>query len=162
MLNYARTKTRSVCAARWTNSSRRSTLPIWHPLDRADRVHQIFSDESSPYGPISFLPILWKAAGGSSALSEGYAQHDAHEIFLACLSQIHSDSKGSTNVSCNCVIHSTFSGRLSSEVKCGKASCGHLSTKVDPMFDISLELRGKGGKDDGSENTLTACLRKCG
>lgn len=87
----------------------------------------------------------------------GYAQQDAHEFFIAALNQIHSTSRGSTNVSCNCIIHTTFAGQLQSDVKCER--CGNVTNTVDPMLDISLELKGK-TSETSAENTLAACLRR--
>ncbi|TEB19403.1 cysteine proteinase [Coprinellus micaceus] len=111
---------------------------------------EVYSDDPAPYGPTSFLHTLWKVA--SSELS-GYAQQDAHEFFIATLNQIHSTCRGSTNVSCNCVIHSTFAGQLQSDVKCER--CGNTTSTIDPTLDISLELKG-----NLPENTLAACLRR--
>ncbi|KAK2460172.1 hypothetical protein APHAL10511_007851 [Amanita phalloides] len=113
---------------------------------------EIFSDDSTPYGPHTFLATTWKA----SAELAGYAQQDAHEFFIAALSQIHATSRGSTEVSCNCIIHSTFAGQLQSDVKCER--CENVTTTSDPILDISLELKGKGG--EMSENSLAACLRR--
>ncbi|KAF5326836.1 hypothetical protein D9619_004989 [Psilocybe cf. subviscida] len=115
---------------------------------------EIYSDDSVPYGPITFLATTWKA---SSELS-GYSQQDAHEFFISALNQIHLTSRGFTNVSCNCIIHSTFAGQLQSDVKCER--CGNVTSTVDPMLDISLELKGKGGEVASAENTLAACLRR--
>ncbi|KAJ3516520.1 hypothetical protein NLJ89_g1070 [Agrocybe chaxingu] len=115
---------------------------------------EVYSDDTIPYGPITFLATTWKA---SSELS-GYAQQDAHEFFICALNQIHLTSRGFTNVSCNCIIHSTFAGQLQSDVKCER--CGNITTTVDPMLDISLELKGKGGEVASAENTLGACLRR--
>ncbi|KAJ2926938.1 hypothetical protein H1R20_g10145, partial [Candolleomyces eurysporus] len=114
---------------------------------------EIYSEDNSPYGPTGFLYTLWKA---SSELS-GYAQQDAHESFITVLNQIHSTSRGSTNVSCNCIIHNTFAGQLQSDVKCEK--CGNTNSTVDPTLDISLELKGKAGETVG-DNTLEGCLRR--
>lgn len=111
---------------------------------------EIYSGEPGPYGPVSFLATTWRA---SSELA-GYAQQDAHEFFIAALNQIHATSRGSTNVSCNCIIHSTFLGQLQSEVKCEK--CGNVTSTMDPILDISLEVEG----DKDSEATLGSCLRK--
>ncbi|KJA25025.1 hypothetical protein HYPSUDRAFT_37935 [Hypholoma sublateritium FD-334 SS-4] len=115
---------------------------------------EIYSEDPKPYGPITFLVATWKA---SPELS-GHAQQDAHEFFISALNQIHLTSRGSTNVSCNCIIHSTFAGQLQSDVKCER--CGNVTSTVDPMLDISLELRGKGGEAVPVENTLGACLRR--
>ncbi|RDB25874.1 Ubiquitin carboxyl-terminal hydrolase 22 [Hypsizygus marmoreus] len=115
---------------------------------------EIYSEDPNPYGPITFLATTWRA----SAELSGYAQQDAHEFFISALNQIHGTSRGSTNVSCNCIIHSTFAGQLQSDVKCER--CGNVTSTVDPMLDISLELRGKGGEVTSGENTLAACLRR--
>ncbi|KAF8628559.1 hypothetical protein AX15_003826 [Amanita polypyramis BW_CC] len=116
---------------------------------------EVYSEDSAPYGPRTFLATAWR----TSTELAGYAQQDAHEFFIAVLNQIHSTSRGSTEVSCNCVIHSTFAGQLQSNVKCER--CGNVTTTVDPMLDISLELKGKAGGDTASaENSLAACLRR--
>jgi ubiquitin carboxyl-terminal hydrolase 22/27/51 len=107
-----------------------------------------------PYGPVTFLATTWKA----SAELSGYAQQDAHEFFISTLNLIHSTSRGSTNVSCNCIIHSTFAGSLQSDVKCER--CHNVTSTIDPILDISLELKGKGGDIATAENTLGACLRR--
>ena len=88
----------------------------------------------------------------------GYSQQDAHEFFITALNQIHGTCRGSTNISCNCIIHQTFAGQLQSDVTCER--CGNTTSTVDPMLDISLELRGKGGEVSGGENTLAGCLRR--
>ncbi|KAF6756816.1 hypothetical protein DFP72DRAFT_963469, partial [Ephemerocybe angulata] len=113
--------------------------------------------DAAPFGPTSFLYTLWKVA--SSELSSGYAQQDAHEFFICTLNQIHTTCRGSTNVSCNCIIHNTFAGQLQSDVKCER--CGNTTSTIDPMLDISLELKGRQGQAEASgENTLQACLRR--
>lgn len=112
----------------------------------------VYSSSTTPYGPTSLLESTWKA---SSELA-GYAQQDAHECFISFLNQIHTNSRGSTNVSCNCIIHSTFSGLLQSDVKCGR--CGNVTSTPDPCLDISIELKGKG--IEAGQDTLAACLRR--
>jgi ubiquitin carboxyl-terminal hydrolase 22/27/51 len=109
---------------------------------------EIYSSDATPYGPVTFLATTWRA----SAELSGYAQQDAHEFFISALNQIHTTSRGSTEVSCNCIIHSTFAGQLQSDVKCER--CGKVTDTLDPMLDISLELKGVTG-----ENTLAGCLR---
>lgn len=119
---------------------------------------EIYSGCSSPYGPTTLLSTLWRTVPQDLT---GYAQQDAHECFIATLNQIHSTSRGSTNVSCNCIIHSTFAGSLQSDVRCDK--CGNVNNTIDPMLDISLELKGKNGTGTDlptGELTLPACLRR--
>ncbi|KAG6861620.1 hypothetical protein C0995_014059 [Termitomyces sp. Mi166 len=115
---------------------------------------EIYSEDSAPYGPVSFLATSWHASPDLA----GYAQQDAHEFFINTLNAIHLTSRGSTNVHCNCVIHSTFAGQLQSDVKCQR--CGNVTSTVDPMLDVSLDFRGKGGEGNSGENTLAACLRR--
>ena len=91
----------------------------------------------------------------SSELS-GSAQQDAHEFFITALNQIHATSRGSTALHCICIIHSTFAGLLQSDVKCER--CGKVADKTDPMLDISLELKGETGNEQGL--TLASCLRR--
>ncbi|TDL25569.1 cysteine proteinase [Rickenella mellea] len=112
---------------------------------------EIFSGDSAPYGPVTLLATTWRA----SELA-GYAQQDAHEFFIFVLNQIHASSRGSTEVSCNCIIHNVFAGQLQSDVRCDK--CGNVASTVDPLLDVSLELKGKGG--ELAENTLAGCLRR--
>ncbi|KAF9072688.1 hypothetical protein BDP27DRAFT_1319811 [Rhodocollybia butyracea] len=117
---------------------------------------EIYSDEPTPYGPVSFLATTWR----KSQELAGYAQHDAHEFFITSLNHIHSNCKGSTNISCNCIVHSTFAGQLQSDVKCER--CGNVTSTVDPILDVSLELKEKVLRDDKGNPVLSlgACLRK--
>ncbi|KAL4074742.1 hypothetical protein V8B97DRAFT_1868021 [Scleroderma yunnanense] len=112
---------------------------------------EIYSTSALPFGPTSFLATTWKV----SAEVSGYAQQDAHEFFITALNQIHGTCRGSTNISCNCIVHQTFAGLLQSEVTCER--CKNVTRTVDPMLDISLELR-----DPGTEKqiTLAGCLRR--
>ncbi|KAG6372247.1 hypothetical protein JVT61DRAFT_8049 [Boletus reticuloceps] len=115
---------------------------------------KVYSSIQTPFGPTSFLATTWKV----SAEMSGYSQQDAHEFFITALNQIHMTCRGSTNISCNCVIHQTFAGQLQSDVTCER--CGNTTSTVDPMLDVSLELRSKGGEGSGGENTLAGCLRR--
>ncbi|KAK7466220.1 hypothetical protein VKT23_004942 [Stygiomarasmius scandens] len=114
----------------------------------------IYSNDTSPYGPITFLSTTWR----KSTELAGYAQQDAHEFFITTLNQMHSNCKGSTGVSCNCIIHSTFSGAYQSDVSCTR--CGNITSTVDPMYDVSLELKEVKGEFPINENTLLACLKR--
>ncbi|KAI0091235.1 cysteine proteinase [Irpex rosettiformis] len=128
---------------------------------------EIYSGDSKPFGPTSFLSTTWRASSSSgpasSELCAGYAQQDAHEFFISALNQIHATAKGSTKASCICIVHTTFDGSLHSEVRCER--CGNVNATSDPMMDISLEIEGKhmgghGGRGDGEEATLLSCLRR--
>ncbi|KAG6817229.1 hypothetical protein H0H87_011286 [Tephrocybe sp. NHM501043] len=111
---------------------------------------EVYSEDTTPYGPVSFLATTWRASPDIS----GYAQQDAHEFFITALNEIHTCSRGSTNVHCNCITHATFAGQLQSDVKCER--CGNVTSTVDPMLDVSLDFRGTSGEN----NTLASCLRR--
>jgi ubiquitin carboxyl-terminal hydrolase 22/27/51 len=83
-----------------------------------------------------------------------YEQQDAHEFFIAALNAIHknciendteciSQNKLQTKFinynNCHCIIDKIFTGGLQSDVIC--SYCNYVSTKVDPFWDISLEIR---------------------
>ncbi|CAG7849164.1 Probable ubiquitin carboxyl-terminal hydrolase 8; AltName: Full=Deubiquitinating enzyme 8; AltName: Full=Ubiquitin thioesterase 8; AltName: Full=Ubiquitin-specific-processing protease 8 [Serendipita indica DSM 11827] len=103
-------------------------------------------------GPLSLLRTTWQNSNDMA----GYAQHDAHEFFITVLNQLHSGSADATHgSSCTCVVHQIFAGQLQSDVKCGK--CGHINPTIDPMLDISLELKGV---PNGKMPTLASCLRR--
>jgi ubiquitin carboxyl-terminal hydrolase 22/27/51 len=130
----------------FTEVSTRALIAPSFPHTHSAR--KVYQPTNTPYGPITFLSNTWRK---SSELS-GYAQQDAHEFFISTIHNIHASSRGSTNVSCNCIVHSTFAGSLQSDVKCER--CKNVTTTVDLMMDISLELKG------GGENTLIGCLRR--
>lgn len=131
---------------------------------------EIYSSKGSsaaPYGPAGLLNATWKTATMcSSSLSAktsddplslvGYAQQDAHEFFISILNGIHSSSKGSTNISCNCIVHRSFAGMLLSEVTCAASGCLTGTKTVDPFLDISVSVGASGGNGD----TLAGCLKR--
>ena len=70
------------------------------------------------------------------------------------MDSLHASSPGARNsYGCPCVIHSTFAGRLQSEVKCG--SCDNVTTAYDDMLDLSLDIASTAV--DG-KTSLNACL----
>ncbi|RKP27197.1 hypothetical protein SYNPS1DRAFT_13043, partial [Syncephalis pseudoplumigaleata] len=101
-------------------------------LDRL--FSEFFSGRKEPYNPGNFLQVIWR----SSAELAGYAQQDAHEFFISTLNQLHASLEGSTMDACRCVVHTTFAGELQSDVTC--LACDNVTTVVDPMMDISLDL----------------------
>ena len=111
------------------------------------------SSNSGALGPVSILRTTWE----NSMDMAGYAQQDAHEFFISVLNQVHASTPGSTNgLSCSCIVHQAFSGQLQSDVKCGK--CGFVNPTIDPMMDISLELKSIQGAP--GVTSLASCLRR--
>ena len=123
---------------------------MFSPFKHTLTSYKVYSGETSPFGPTSLLYTMWR----SSPTIDGYAQHDAHEFFIAALDQLHETSIGSTSISCNCIVHGAFEGHLQSVHVCD--GCESSTSKIDPMRDISLQLKA------GEEDTLAGCLRRSG
>ncbi|CAH1154568.1 unnamed protein product [Phaedon cochleariae] len=78
----------------------------------------------------------------------GHKQQDAHEFFIATLNILHKhclDTMPKHNsvikteeMKCPCIIDKIFTGRLQSDLVCQK--CNGVSTKIDPIWDFSLDL----------------------
>ncbi|KAI9183362.1 hypothetical protein H9P43_004279 [Blastocladiella emersonii ATCC 22665] len=108
-------------------------------------VSHVFSGDTVPHVPHTFLRALWTARREIAASG----QHDSHECFISVMNALHTALAGedkpgrggaSANRACPCPIHSTFGGTLHSRLTC--PSCGHVAAAEDPFLDISLDLKG--------------------
>ncbi|KTW29184.1 hypothetical protein T552_01141 [Pneumocystis carinii B80] len=122
-------------------------------------IAEFFSkkDFSIPFGPCAFLEVMWKL----SKELKGYAEQDAHEFFVCLMSSIHNHSGSKIDWTCDCVAHRTFSGILQSDVTC--SACGNVTSTMDPIMDVSLELKIKRAaeiKSSSSEHLLRS-LQEC-
>jgi ubiquitin carboxyl-terminal hydrolase 22/27/51 len=109
----------------------------------------------------------------------GYSQQDAHEYMQFMLNSLHTTNVPTTDSStdspdrnCDCIIHSTFCGKLASTVTCDE--CKNKTITIEPFMDLSLDLRiavqkkrklngaikEKESKDDEGEMKLEECLRR--
>lgn len=111
---------------------------------------EFYSGKRSIHIPFHLLYQVWTAMKHLA----GYEQQDAHEFFIAALNSLHKnciendeecislnklDTLKSTNYNnCHCIIDKIFTGGLQSDVIC--SNCDYVSTKVDPFWDISLDL----------------------
>lgn len=111
---------------------------------------EFYSGKRSPHVPFNFLHQVWTQVKHLA----GYEQQDAHEFFIAALNAIHKNciendkecisqnklqNKFVNYNNCHCIIDKIFTGGLQSDVIC--SYCNYISTKVDPFWDISLEIR---------------------
>ncbi|OCK84919.1 ubiquitin carboxyl-terminal hydrolase-like protein 22 [Lepidopterella palustris CBS 459.81] len=119
-------------------------------------------EKTEGFGAVSMLLGSWMAA---QALA-GYQQQDAHEYMQFILNALHAENGGSTSDSnssdCNCVIHKTFYGKLQSTVTCDK--CRNVTTALDPVMDLSLDLRSQAKKrklDAETSKDAAIDLRDC-
>ena len=134
--------------------------------------YQIYSSESPSIAPASFIYTLWRHATASTSQANsqsssqssdtgiaGYAQHDAHEVFITILNAIHSTSSGDAAPSkCRCIVHRVFGAELRGDVQCG--NCNSIRSVVDPLLDLNLELESKPPEGDQGIDTLHECLRR--
>jgi len=101
---------------------------------------QMYCGIRSPFNPQGLLASIWRSAETLA----GYAQQDAHEFFIAAINGMHAATTGNTSTSTpdgqqSSMVHRVFGGKLQSDVIC--CECDHISTRVDPIYDISLDVR---------------------
>ena len=111
---------------------------------------QFYSGQSSPHDPFKLLFLIWTHARNLA----GYEQQDAHEFFISILDVLHRQAGGQTplvvsQTQCHCFVDRIFGGKLQSDVSC--ELCDGVSTTIDPVRDISLDLAPH----------LTSPQRKC-
>lgn len=107
---------------------------------------EFYSGKSTPHIPLKLLHLVWTHATNLA----GYEQQDAHEFLMATLNILHCHCKGQSSSeysivnnphNCDCIIDQIFTGCLQSDVIC--QACNNVSTKLDPFWDISLDLGPK-------------------
>lgn len=108
---------------------------------------EFYSGKSTPHIPSKLLYLVWTHARHLA----GYEQQDAHEFLISTLDILHRHCKGpdiSTEEAivnnphnCDCIIDQIFTGGLQSDVIC--QACNNVSTTIDPIWDISLDLGPK-------------------
>jgi len=101
-------------------------------------------DPSSAYGPTDFISTIWKI----DTTFAGTDQQDSHEFLMFMLNCMHNHhtqeitlANGVDEKNCKCLAHQVFGGESQSEIKC--IGCGNVNRKVELMFDIGLQIRGK-------------------
>ncbi|BFZ17573.1 hypothetical protein BsWGS_20612 [Bradybaena similaris] len=108
--------------------------------EMARLYQEFYSGSRTPYIPYKLLHLVWTNARHLA----GYEQQDAHEFLIAALDVLHRHCKEMNGVSdsnphqCNCIIDRIFTGGLQSDVTCKR--CNNVSTTIDPIWDISLDL----------------------
>ncbi|RUS72708.1 hypothetical protein EGW08_019529 [Elysia chlorotica] len=108
--------------------------------EMARLYQEFYSGSRTPYIPYRLLHLVWTNARHLA----GYEQQDAHEFLIAALDVLHRHCKEMNGISdsnphhCNCIIDRIFTGGLQSDVTCKR--CNNVSTTIDPIWDISLDL----------------------
>ncbi|KAF1956523.1 ubiquitin carboxyl-terminal hydrolase 2 [Byssothecium circinans] len=116
-------------------------------------------EKTEGFGAVNMLMSSWLAG---EALA-GYQQQDAHEYMQFMLNTLHLQNDGSPDSEdCDCIIHQTFSGKLSSTVTCD--NCRNTTTALDPYMDLSLDVRNLPKKrklESGAGADAQLDLRDC-
>lgn len=93
----------------------------------------------------------------------GYQQQDAHEYMQFMLNTLHLQNGGSTDSDeCDCIVHQTFYGKLSSTVTCD--SCKNTTTALESYMDLSLDIRNlpkKKKAESGNTDDIQIGLQSC-
>lgn len=113
------------------------------------------STEHGGFGMTNLLATAWYKKKSLA----GFQEQDAHEFWQFLLNEFHSDYERITGGAhsaddCKCVTHTTFHGELQSSIRC--TSCDSITTTIDPMIDVSLEI--KQSKNSQEKITLYDCL----
>ncbi|CAC5394424.1 USP22_27_51 [Mytilus coruscus] len=131
---------------------------------------EFYSGARAPHIPFRLLHLVWTNARHLA----GYEQQDAHEFLIAALDVLHRHCKGysanlllshcrpsiqgtngtnnpGTPLHCNCIIDQIFTGGLQSDVTCQQ--CKNVSTTIDPIWDISLDLGPGPPQSNGTTNS---------
>jgi len=123
---------------------------------------EFYSGKRTPHIPFKLLHLVWTQVKHLA----GYEQQDAHEFFIAALNAIHKNCiendeefmgnkpNGTDFNNCNCIIDRIFTGGLQSDIIC--SNCNNVSTKVDPFWDISLDL-GALPHSSSTTNQISNC-----
>ncbi|EFC40132.1 ubiquitin specific protease-like protein [Naegleria gruberi] len=112
---------------------------------------EVIEETVFPFVPDQFLYLIWNAAGNLA----GYQQQDAHEFYITLLSFL-MPVKLPNNQSNT--IQELFTGQVQSDIIC--KHCGHVSSTMEPILDVSLALKGKSGKEWIDLESLEECLEK--
>ncbi|KAK7207135.1 hypothetical protein BZA70DRAFT_270573 [Myxozyma melibiosi] len=120
---------------------------------------EFFSSPSTTgFGPANLLTTAWKTQKSLA----GYSEQDAHEFLQFVVDQLHrtSDRQALSQQSdyCGCIVHRTFCGQLQSDIIC--PNCNNVTVTVDPLMDLSLELRDRKSANASRILSLQECLEK--
>ncbi|CDO93658.1 unnamed protein product [Kluyveromyces dobzhanskii CBS 2104] len=84
-----------------------------------------------------------------NCMMSAWNQEDSHEYFMSLMSRLQEDSVPKGHKMTESTIYDVFGGLLQQSVKC--SNCGEISTTEQPIYDLSLHLKGK--KNTDQENS---------
>ncbi|KAI9787723.1 MAG: hypothetical protein M1839_000254 [Geoglossum umbratile] len=121
------------------------------------------SDKTDGFGAVDMLAKSWLTQQGLFREQIGNEMQDAHEYLHLVLGQLHASNGGEPDLSeqalCECIIHKSFYGKLQSDVTCQK--CYNVTTAVDPVMELNLELQGRGGAVEAEVHGTIQDLHGC-
>lgn len=140
-----------------------------------DKIFQDFytSNNHEGFGMTNLLMTAWYKKKSLA----GFQEQDAHEFWQFLLNEFHLDyeriqknltgqdyNNNNNNFNhkkhkqdiCQCITHTIFSGELQSSIKC--LNCDSLTTTIDPLIDLSLEINRIKSKSNNEPISLYDCL----
>ncbi|QEU60667.1 Ubp10 [Kluyveromyces lactis] len=76
-----------------------------------------------------------------NCMMSAWNQEDSHEYFMSLMSRLQEDSVPKGHKMTESIIYDVFGGLLQQSVKC--SNCGEISTTEQPIYDLSLHLKGR-------------------
>lgn len=92
-----------------------------------------------------------------NCMMSAWNQEDSHEYFMSLMSRLQEDSVPKGHKMTESIIYDVFGGLLQQSVKC--SNCGEISTTEQPIYDLSLHLKGRKTTDQdqnsvGQDNSI--------
>ncbi|CEP64642.1 ubiquitin-specific protease UBP10 LALA0_S12e03576g [Lachancea lanzarotensis] len=106
----------------------------------AETTKKMWSSESSNAQYINPKKLIGRLDDINCMMSE-WQQEDSHEYFMSLMSRLQEDGVPRGHKLTESIIHDIFGGLLRQEVTC--KSCGQVSKTEQPIYDLSLHLKGK-------------------
>ncbi|SCU96556.1 LAME_0F16644g1_1 [Lachancea meyersii CBS 8951] len=106
----------------------------------AETTKKMLSQESSKSQFINPKKLIGRLDDINCMMSE-WQQEDSHEYFMSLMSRLQEDGVPRGHKLTESIMYDIFGGLLRQEVTC--KSCGQVSKTEQPIYDLSLHLKGK-------------------
>ncbi|SCU93107.1 LAFA_0F14730g1_1 [Lachancea sp. 'fantastica'] len=106
----------------------------------AETTKKMWSSESSNTQYINPKKLIGRLDDINCMMSE-WQQEDSHEYFMSLMSRLQEDGVPRGHKLTESIMYDIFGGLLRQEVTC--KSCGQVSKTEQPIYDLSLHLKGK-------------------
>lgn len=114
-----------------------TSLKMWSPE----------STKNSYINPDKLINVLDEI----NCMMSAWNQEDSHEYFMSLMSRLQEDSVPKGRKMTESILYDIFGGSLRQSVKC--SNCGQISTTEQPIYDLTLHLKGKKSPDQNNNNS---------